>query len=444
MKAFLRFYIILLAGIFTIACTITDDTGNTIRFLGELEWAKTYGGTNEDIATSVIQTQDGNLAVFGTTASINGDIDDKVLEENDYWLMLLDAEGTMLWNRTYGGSGDDVGQHIIQTNDSGYAIVGYSMSDDGDGSNNEGFHDNWILKLDPSGNIQWEKSFGFAGHDHAYSVVQTTDGGYFMTGFIDVTASGGEGNNRSSSAMHGVGEYWCHKLDSGGNIEWRRYFGGSNNDRSFAGLQANDGGYVITGFSESGDFDITGSKGSYDYWVVKLDPSGNLLWERSFGGSEVDQSRAIAKTKDNGYIIAGNSFSSDGDNSSNLGSSDFLLVKLNDNGETVWLRNYGGSEFDYATSISQTSNGHIITGYSKSADHQLTSNYGDNDFWALKINENGDILWQKSFGGSAQDLAFDAVETSEGHVIVVGETESTDQDIQQNKGMKDVLVLKIK
>jgi hypothetical protein len=440
MASILRLYIILLAGLCVMACS--DGASN--RFLGVLEWGKTYGGSHEDAAASAVQTQDGNLAVFGTTSSINGNIGDKIIEENDYWLMLLDLDGNMLWSRTYGGSGDDVGQHVIQTNDLGFAIVGYSMSDDGDGSNNEGFHDNWILKLDASGNIEWEKSFGFAGHDHAYSVTQTVDGGYFITGFIDVTASGGEGNRTGNTAMHGVGEYWCHKLDPNGNVEWRRYFGGTNNDRSFAAVQADDGGYVITGFSESDDFDISGSKGSYDYWVIKLDGSGNMLWERSFGGSEVDQSRAIVKTRDNGYIIAGNSFSTDGDNASNLGSSDFLLVKINDLGETVWIKNYGGSEFDYATSIKRANSGYVLSGYSRSADQQLNSNYGDNDFWVLKINEKGEILWQKSFGGSGRDLAFDAIETSEGHVIVVGETESTDHDIQQNKGRTDVLVIKIR
>lgn len=439
MKNTIIFILILLQ----FSCSNENNEGNSM-FSGEIEWAKTIGGSDEDFAKSVIQTSDGNLVVFGYTKSIDGDIIDKTLPENDYWLIKLNLKGDILWSNTYGGSDDDVGEKVIQTNDGGFIIAGYSKSDNGDASNNEGFHDNWIIRLTANGDILWEKSFGFSGHDHAYSVLQTTDGGFFMTGFLDVTASGGEGNNRSNNALHGIGEFWCHKLDQDGNIEWRRYFGGSSNDRSYDAIQANDGGYVITGFSESNDFDITNSKGSYDYWVIKLNNNGDLLWEKSLGGTEIDQSRAIVKTNDNNYIVAGNSFSTDGDNSSNYGSSDFLLVKIDDDGETLWSKNYGGTDFDYATSIKKSSNGFIVSGYSKSSDNQLTSNYGDNDFWVLKINYEGGLLWQKNFGGSKLDFAFDAIETLEGNIIIVGETESNDFDVIENKGLKDLLIIKIK
>jgi len=168
------------------------------------------------------------------------------------------------------------------------------------------------------------------------------------------------------------------------------------------------------------------------------------LWEKSFGGSEVDQSRAIVKTRDNSYIIAGNSFSTDGDISSNFGSSDFWLIKINDLGELIWSKNFGGSNFDYATSITMASNGYVVSGYSQSADNQLTTNFGNNDYWVMKIDEQGTLQWQKSFGGSGFDLALDAIETLDGHIIVVGETESTDYNIAENRGLKDVLIIKVK
>ena len=443
-KALNRLFLFSLSIAILLSCSNDNGMQNNTQFSGAIEWAKTFGGSQEDFAFSVIQTFDGNLVVFGYTASTDGDITDKTVQENDYWLIKLDMEGNLIWSKTYGGSGEDVGEKVIQTSDGGYAIVGYSMSSDGDASNNEGAHDNWLLKLDALGNILWEKSFGFLGHDHAYSLLQTTDGGFFMTGFLDVTASGGEGNSRTQNALHGVGEFWCHKLNSDGETVWRRYYGGSGNDRSYDVVQANDGGFIVTGFSESNDFDITNSKGSYDIWVIRLDINGNLIWEKSLGGTEIDQSRAIVKTNDNSYIIAGNSFSVDGDISSNLGSSDFILIKLNDDGNIVWSKNFGGSNFDYATSINTTNDGFIVSGYSRSLDNQLTSNYGDNDFWVVKINDMGDMLWQKNFGGSGLDLAFDAIETLEGDIIVVGETESNDHDILENKGLKDILVIKIK
>ncbi|WP_353777130.1 hypothetical protein [Winogradskyella sp. 3972H.M.0a.05] len=426
------------------ACANDDDNTQT-SFNGDVQWARTFGGSNEDIAYSVIETQDGNIAVLGYTNSTDGDLSNKTLEVNDYWFLKLDQEGNILLNKTYGGSGDDRGQKIIQTPDGGYAIVGYSMSSDGDGSNNEGFHDNWILKLDNSGNIIWEKSYGFSGHDHAYGLIATNDGGFFMTGFLDVTASGGEGNDTASRSTnrHGVGEFWCHKLDANGDLQWRRYFGGTNNDRSFSVVQANDGGYVIAGFSESTDFDITGNQGSYDYWVIKLDIEGNLVWQKTLGGSGIDQSRSIVRTNDNGYIIAGNSFSSDGDVDNNKGSSDFWLAKINDNGNVVWKKNYGGSDFDFASSIRKGQTGYIVSGYTKSLDGDLTNNKGDNDYWVIKINESGDLLWQKNYGGSGLDLAHDAIEMTDRSIILVGDTESLDGDIIENKGLKDALIVKV-
>lgn len=428
------------------ACdTSSDENEDTGQFQGIVEWSRTIGGSNGDSGYSIVNTFDGNIAILGFTSSTDGDVNNKSLSVNDYWLMSLDTEGNLLWNKTYGGSDDDRGQKLVQTQDGGFALAGYSRSSDGDASNNEGFHDNWLVKTDGNGNFQWEKSFGFSGHDHAYALVETQDNGFFMAGFLDVTSSGGLGNsNRSSAVLHGIGEYWCHKLDAQGNVEWQRYFGGTGNDRAFGTVQANDGGYLITGASESSDFDITNSRGSYDYWVIKLNASGEILWQKSFGGTGVDQSRSIIKTEDNGYIIAGNSFSDDIDIESNYGSSDFWLVKIDDNGNTIWKKNYGGLDFDYATNIKKSRDGFAVSGYSKSSNNDLKVNYGDNDFWVIKIDEQGDMIWQKNFGGSGLDLAYDVVESPEGHIYVVGETESTDFDITENKGGTDLLIVKIK
>ncbi len=439
---FKSFYWFLLLAIICSSCK-NDDDNQASGFQGTIDWAKTFGGSQEDFARSVIQTLDGNILVFGNSTSKDGDITDKLIEVSDYWLLKLDMEGNVIWSKTYGGSDEDVGQRVIQTSDGGYVIVGYSKSNDIDASNNEGQHDNWILKLDSNGTILWEKSFGYAGHDHAYSVIETSDGGFFMTGFLDITASEGEGSSVRNN-RHGIGEFWCHKLDANGNLEWRNYFGGTNNDRAYDAVQAIDGGYVVIGFSESNDFDISDSKGSYDYWVVKLNTIGELVWDKSLGGSEIDQARSIIKTDDNAYIIAGNSFSNDGDITSNYGSSDFLLIKLSDDGKVLWNKNYGGSQFDFATSINKSSEGYIVTGYSQSIDNDVNGNFGDNDFWVLKISDQGDLNWQRNFGGSKLDLAYDAFETIDGNIIVVGETESDDVDIDLNKGLKDILAIKIK
>jgi len=439
-----------------IACSeedgISTDETNRIEqtgFLGELDWVYNFGGSNEESAQAVIETSDGGYAVFGYTNSIDGNLTDKTTEVNDFWLVKLDAEGNMQWNKTYGGSGDDRGQSIVQTADEGFAIVGYAMSSDGDGSNNEGFHDNWILKLDPLGNIEWERSFGFSGHDHSYDVLQTTDGGFFFVGFLDITASEGEGgestNKRNTRTRHGVGEFWCNKLDADGNLEWRQFFGGTGNDRAFGAVQANDGGFVITGSSESNDFDISNSSGSYDFWAIKITAQGDLVWENSFGGTGIDKAWDISNTNDNGYVITGNTFSDDTDISKNNGASDVWLVKIDDAGKMVWEKTYGGSGFDSARAINiGADGGFVICGNSKSIDADLSDNAGENDIWLIKTDTNGNMEWQKTFGGAGLDFGFDAIETKGGSIVLVGEMASEDFPDLQNKGKADAVVIKIK
>ena len=433
------------------SCNTDDDTTtvdiDTNTFLGELEWVRSFGGSGEDTAQSVIQTSDGGYAVLGYTNSTDGDLTEKTLNVNDYWLLKLDVEGNLQWNRTYGGSKDDRGQSVIQTTDGGYAIVGYAMSDDGDGSNNEGFHDNWILRLDASGNILWEKSFGFSGHDHSYDVVQTSDGGFFFSGFLDVTSSGGAGNNGKSPYLtrHGVGEFWGTRLDANGDLIWRRYFGGTNNDRSFGVVEANDGGLVMVGASESDDFDISNSKGSYDFWVVKVSAKGEMLWEKSFGGTGIDKAYAIVKTQDNGYAVVGNTFSVDTDISKNNGESDVWLIKVSDGGDLIWEKTFGGTAFDAARGLGTTADGgFVIAGNSKSLDGHATQNNGENDLWILKTDAQGNVLFEKSFGGADLDFGFDALEDNEGNLILIGESSTALSPDKEHQGSTDLVILKIK
>ncbi len=340
---------------FLVSCsTDTDDTFENIQatrqFSGEIDWVANFGGSGEETPRAVIATDDGGFAILGYTNSTDGDLEGKALAVNDYWLLKLDGDGVMQWNKTYGGSKEDLGQSIAQTLDGGYILTGYAMSDDGDCTQNNGFHDNWILKLDALGTIQWQKSFGFSGHDHSYDIIQTDDGGFFFVGFLDITSARADGYTEKGNSLtrHGVGEFWGTKLDAEGTIEWRRYYGGTNNDRAHAVVQASDGGFVMAGFSESNDYDVSNSKGSYDFWVLKIDRMGNLVWERSFGGSGIEVSQDIAKTSDNAYVVTGSTFSTDKDVSKNNGASDVWLIKIDDQGGLLWENTLGGSGFDAA------------------------------------------------------------------------------------------------
>ncbi len=444
---FNRIWIVL----FLFACS--DDMEENIEpigetgFLGEVEWIRNFGGSSADRATSVIRTNDNGYAVLGYSKSTDGDLAGKTTPVNDYWLLKLDADGELQWSRSYGGSKDDRGQAVIQTSDGGYALAGYAMSSDGDGSNNEGFHDHWIVKLNSTGDIEWERSYGFAGHDHAYDLVQTPDGGFFFTGFLDIVASDGAGgtDKRNSLTRHGVGEFWGTKIDAQGNLQWRKFFGGSNNDRAYGLVSSSDGGFIMTGFSESDDTDISNTKGSYDFWLVKVDGNGNLVWEKSYGGSGIEVSYDIEKTTDNAYVVVGHTFSTDKDISASHGESDVWLIKIDEEGELLWERTYGGAGFDSGNSVKQAADGgYLIAGNSRSSDQDLTENFGENDMWVLKTDSGGELEWQKSLGGSGIDFAFDALEDGEDRIIVVGESGSPDFNAEDHKGGSDLLIARLK
>jgi hypothetical protein len=239
-----------------------------------------------------------------------------------------------------------------------------------------------------------------------------------------------------------VGEFWVTRLNSAGDLVWRRYYGGSNNDRAYAVTTAPEGGFLVVGATESTDFDIGASRGSYDYWVLRLDRDGELLWERSFGGSGIDRAFDVCRSSDGHYLIAGNTLSTDGQVSSLHGGSDIWVIKVDDRGELLWEKTYGGTEFEGVESIKpDRSGGYLITGNSRSADGDLNRNEGENDLWILRIDESGRTLWQESAGGSDLDFGFGAARSETGRVLVVGETRGlADPDVSY-KGGADMWIL---
>jgi len=436
---------------------VIDDDPIPMGFLGEVDFVKTFGGSDEDDAVSIVQANDGGYVVLGSTKSTDGDLAGRSGNDSDYWLLKLSETGEKLWSKTYGGSDSDVATSISNTSDGGYILTGYSESSDGDATINAGFQDFWVVKIGASGTIQWEKSFGFPGQDQAYKVLQTSEGNYFVSGYFDIGACDPDpdilcpgndlqGNGQTTrNTRHGVGEFWGILMDSNGNKIWRRYFGGSNNDRSYDAVQTNDGGFLIAGASESFDFDITDDKGSYDFWTVRLSATGEKLWTKSFGGSEIEIGYALTKTLDGNYIMVGDTRSADGDVSMNKGNADAWVVKFDDNGTIIWEKSYGGSEFDSARGIRQMDDGSfVITGSTRSDNGDVSSNNGQNDQWIFIIDSNGTITYQANVGGSDLDLGNDVIYTSDDKIVAVGNTESSDGDISINRGTKDFVVIKIK
>jgi hypothetical protein len=427
-------------------CSKETNTTEESNLPLEIDAILTLGGTKNESAQAVVPTLDGGYAVLGHTQSTDGDVLDKANESYDYWLLKFNANAELEWEKSYGGSADDRGTDIIQTNDGGYALIGKSKSADGDVSENAGYDDFWICKLDENGSFLWEKSYGFAGSDIPNAILQTNDQGYLLIGVLDVSASNGQGNRLAAvDKRHAGGDYWVIKLNANGHKEWSNYYGGTFTDSAHAAIQTEDNGYIVVGSSDSSDVDISNNKGSYDFWAIKISETGALIWEKSYGGDQLDEAQAISKTEDGNFIIVGDTRSSNLDVSQNSGAADLWVVKINPDGLLIWEKTLGGLSFDAARSVSITQdNGFLISGSSRSSNGDITDNKGQNDALILKLTTDGNLEWQKTIGGSEVDFFYDAVELSDKTILAVGETASSNEDILENKGFTDLLILKTK
>lgn len=403
---------------------------------------QTYGGSKNDTFQSVKNTLDGGYIVVGHSQSSDFDVSTKNNDSYDYWVLKFDEDENLEWSKTFGGLDDDRARDVIQLNDGSFVVTGFSRSNDLDASANAGNYDYWLIKLDTNGTLLWEKSFGFSGSDQSYVIKKTTDGNLLLGGSLDVTASGGLGNSKTAS-KHAGGDYWLIKLDTNGNSIWTKYFGGLFTDTLLDIAETNAGDYILTGFSDSSDTNISNNLGSYDYWIVKVDTNGNLVWEKSFGGSEIDEAYSITKTSNNQFLIVGNARSSDKNVTINNGSSDIWVITIDEAGNLIWEKSFGGSSFEDAKKvIASTSGGFYIVGSSRSSDKNLTENKGNKDIWVLKISDIGDLIWEKSIGGTELDEANSIIELNT-NIIIVGESWSSDQDISINKGFSDGVLIKM-
>jgi len=358
-------------------------------------------------------TRDGGMMVGGDSASgANGNKTAPARGGNDFWVVRLDAVGNAVWDRSFGGAGDDALYAIQQTSDGGFILGGYSGSGatGNKSSPNYGLEDFWIVRLDANGNKVWDRSYGGPDKDILFALQQTSDGGFILGGY---TASDVGGNK--TNANLGGGDFWVVRIDSSGNKMWEREFGGSGEDGIYNLQITADGGFVLGGSSSSpADGNKTGANyGACDIWVVRLDANGNKLWDRSFGGSLDDGlfSVSIVETADRGYFVGGESYSGPNGNKTapNRGSSDFWVVRLASNGNKLWDRSFGGTGDDYLTSLQQTANGGFVLagGSNSSTNGNKTSvNFGQVDFWGVGLDANGNKLWDYCFGGSNADGFF--------------------------------------
>ncbi len=400
-----------------------------------IDWQKTIGGSDEDFSRDVQNTSDGNYIVCGFAKSNDGDVTQN-LGNRDAWVVKLSPTGDIIWQKTFGGSDEDAFYSIKETNDGGFITVGYTVSNNGDVTGNHGNGDIWLVKLTSTGDITWQKTLGGTGYDDCNNIQLTNDGNYIIGGY---TFS----NNGDVIGQHGFGDYWIVKIDNNGAIIWQKALGGSVDDKCNSVKQNIDGSYIVCGYVRSTDGDITEVHGGDDAWLVKLSSTGDIIWQKTFGGSLAEHFFSVEETTDGGYIAAGFSASSDGDTTINFGGLDYWIVKINAVGDIIWQKSYGGSGTDIVSSLKIVDNEYLLTGYSNSTNGDVTGNNGDYDFWIIKTANTGTLIWQKSLGGSLFDSCAGIVLTTDGGYIISGSSYSTDGDVTNNHGIRDAWVVKL-
>ncbi|PQA95573.1 hypothetical protein B0A69_04105 [Chryseobacterium shigense] len=414
-----------------------------------IEWAVCLGdiGTESacvDFNTSnrlyglpVAHTPDGGYILAGNTNSNGGYISGVHGSGNaqDMWVVKTDSHGNFQWQKALGGTGYDSAAALALTSDGGYIIAGYSTVDDGDVPIYFGSRDIWIVKLDGAGNKLWTQNLGTTDDEKAYSIQQTSDGGFIVAGAI--YAAGVSPVTRYNMV--------AIKTDPNGNIEWRKSFGGSDDEVAYSVKQTTGGGYILAGSTQTkNNGDVSGNHtywsssdaaylASRDAWVVKLNAQGTLQWQKCLGGTGEDNAYSIQQTTDGGYILAGYSNSTNGDVTGNHGNNDFWVVKMNSSGGLEWQKSMGGSQTDMAHFIKQTPDGgYIVTGISFSANGDVTDHHGNNntnDYWVVKMDASGNKSWTKSLGGTNGDSAYSLDLTQDGGYVIAGTTNSVNGDV---------------
>ena len=383
------------------AQTVYSENMHVIKIVGEKEnilieppdeeWNRSYGGLNYEEGRSVQRTEDGGYIITGRTSSYGAG-------SYDVWLIKTDFTGFKEWDKTFGGENDDVGYSVQQTDDGGYIITGFTHSFGAGG------YDVWLIKTDSNGSMEWNETYGGTNFEEGYSVQQTTDGGYIITG-------------RTSSYGAGGHDVWLIKTDSNGNMQWNETYGGPLYDYGYSVQQTTDGGYIITGFIGTGHFDV---------WLIKTNNYGFKEWEKIFGGVAADGGYCVKQTADEGYIIVGTT------SSFGSGGGDVWMIKTDKKGDKEWDQTLGGSNVDIGFCVQLTADGgYIISGYIFTYG---TQNY---DVLLIKTDSDGNIEWDETFGASDVEIAYSIELTADGGYILTGRTDS------YGAGGNDVWLIKI-
>jgi PKD repeat protein len=357
-------------------------------------WNQTYGGTEDDIGQRVDQIANQEFVILAFTSSYGAG-------GMDAWVIKTDAKGNELSNRTYGGPKYDSFRAAKQMGGGDWLLSGLT------GSYGAGKLDAWLMKIDAAGNEKWNMTYGGTENDEGRGLVIPYTGGILLTGWTD-------------SFGAGQTDAWLIQTYNNGTVNWTKTIGGAGNDKLRSVLKTPDGGYLLCGETNSTGF------GDYDGWLVKTDGNGNVIWEKTFGGTGFDMFYPMNQTSDGGYIITG-STSSFGN-----GGNDTWLVRVDSEGNELWNRTYGGPFDDVGHRVRQVEDeGFIVSGWTDSFGE------GNYDFWLMKTDKNGAMVWNATFGGLSDDKSREITEMNDGSYAVIGYTTSL------GAGKKDVWLIKL-
>ncbi|QRR01396.1 T9SS type A sorting domain-containing protein [Dyadobacter sandarakinus] len=396
-----------------------------------IQWDVSFGGDDNSNLRSLQQTNDGGFIAggFSNSSAIGDKTENHRGNTNypDYWIIKTLPDGTKVWDRTIGTNGVEEFSIVKQTADGGYILGGYGTSELNLGAANgnrsedlKGTSSFWVVKVTSNGSIAWDRTLGGNNESQLTTLTQTLDGGYLLGG----RSTSNTASDKSENSK-GLNDYWIVKLDAAGNLEWDRTIGSEGEDLLASLIQTTDGSYVLAGSSSSaaGGNKSENTRGQLDYWVVKLNAAGQVIWDKTLGSGANDEARSIVATSDGGYLVGGTSNSGIGSEKteSNRGLRDFWIVKLSESGSVQWDKTLGGAGNDDLYSLYANADGNYVAGGSSnsvSGGDKTENSRGGYDFWVVKVNPDGSKVWDKTIGGNEADAIFSLQETSDqGYVL---------------------------
>jgi hypothetical protein len=408
-----------------------------------IEWEKSFGGSFSETTMKIINTPDQGYLVGSSTESLNGDVIGNH-GSSDVWLTKIDQNGAIQWKKCLGGLNFDGIASIENTHSGGYVLVG-NTSSNGLKSNsqvygNRGGQDIWVVKVDGNGEIEWRQCYGGCDREDARSIRPTSDGNFVVVGGTQSFNTG------EVYGVHGDWDAWALKISSEGAFIWQKTIGGSSVDYLYDVVERSNGNLTMAGLSSSSNGDLSGNtnKGVEDTWVLELSAAGDLLWSKTYGGSDYDGARSLCLATDGNLMVTGLSYSADGDVTDTHGGSDVWVLRLNPNGDLLWEQTFGGSGNEAGFSVVQRAdNDFILAGETNSFDGDVQGYHDGTDAWVIKFDKNGVLKEQICLGGSNNDFARSVTVGMDNSVLVGGTSSSFDGDVTSNHGASDAWVVKL-